>query len=259
MVSTIARDYCFPSLFTCNIERAPLAVPDEHAFTGRPEEHFTIHALVDLDHVRRIGDHSLALRQIHHVKLLAVDVSRLFYIEGVAGLLLEGVHEEHLVLAPFPLRVELLAVARGVLAHPAVVLIFRWGWCGCLPSRGWRGAVRSMRAVLPGAVGGRRAGFRVPARSNGRGLPADFRLARFPRCELYHRSTELLGGAGTGRGLPSQPRTDGLGTTRAGRGIAPRAPGGKGQPKGSQTRNRRAPTLPEASTASQGSLGATPL
>ena len=61
-----------------------------------------------------------ALRQVHHVELLAVHVPGLLDGQRLARLLLEGVHEEHLVLAPFPLRVELLAVGGRVLAHGCV-------------------------------------------------------------------------------------------------------------------------------------------
>ena len=58
-----------------------------------------------------------ALRQVHHVELLAVHVPGLLDGQRLARLLLEGVHEEHLVLAPLALRVELLAVGGRVLAH----------------------------------------------------------------------------------------------------------------------------------------------
>ena len=65
-------------------------------------------------------DAASALRQVHHVELLAVDVAGLLDGERLARLLLEGVHEEHLVLAPLALRLELLAVGGRVLAHGIV-------------------------------------------------------------------------------------------------------------------------------------------
>ena len=72
-----------------------------------------------------------ALRQVHHVELLAVHVPGLLDGQRLARLLLEGVHEEHLVLAPLALRLELLAVGGRVLAHGWLGFDFPvWWWCG---------------------------------------------------------------------------------------------------------------------------------
>ena len=152
-------------------------------------------------------DAAILLRQIHHVELLSINVPRLLDGKGFARLLLEGVHEEHLVLAPLALRLELLAVGGRVLAHAVCVLIFRWcGGCGCCCRRvdGVR-VVRSMRAVLPGAVGAARGWLSRAARSNGRGCRPTFGSLASGRCERYHRSTELLAGAGIAGGTPSFP------------------------------------------------------
>ena len=80
-------------------------------------------------------DAASALRQVHHVELLAVHVPGLLDGERLARLLLEGVHEEHLVLAPFSFSFELLAVGGRVLAHG---LLWFSGGCGAAAAGCWR-------------------------------------------------------------------------------------------------------------------------
>ena len=224
----------------------PLQSRIKNTFTGRPEKDFTIDTIVDLDHVRRIGDDSFAFRQIHHVKLLPINVARFFDIEGVTGLLLEGVHEEHLVLAPFPFRVELLAVGGRVLAHAVCVLIFRWGWCGLLVAGALVAVVcvgdwRVLRIVRGG--GARRLpSFGLAFEMLALTRTAPWALAFLPG--LPHTSPPSASHGDREAFSFDHPSSGGRRAQRASPRHRAGAPGGKGQPKGSRTPRATAAAFP---------------